>query len=106
LIKIVSDELDDLSDYIDKIFNFKPKAYQPQFETPSFKAPREIPVQEPFSPQNTTLALPRPTKRISPEPYTLDDLYHRTAADEPISLVKETKPMHLIKRQHKMPPYY
>jgi hypothetical protein len=112
LIQQLSLELDVFNDELDRIFNLKP-AYRPPSTIPESPYERyedseeEADEDAPYSPSNRsvslptptahTVSMPKPSKRPDVETVTIEDLYRRR--DEPISFVKQSKPVRVSKER-------
>jgi hypothetical protein len=113
LIQQLSLELDVFNDELDRIFNLKPD-YRPPSTIPESPYERYEDSEEeeedenaPYSPSNRsvslptptahTVSMPKPSRRPDTEAVTIEDLYRRR--DEPISFVKQSKPVRVNKER-------
>jgi len=102
LIRSISYDLDDLSLFIDKIAA-KSAPYLPPVSIYDHDSVRE---EEPEIPSGAaTLSLPRPSKETLSDRVQIEDLYRHRGTEEPISLVKSSKPR-VPGFKSVAPPYY
>lgn len=105
LIKCISLELDDLSNEIDSIFSYFKEPEIPYSKSQSKESFGYTEDQIPEAPKS--LSYPKPSRRQLTEETPIESLYkHQTPSDEPISLVKETRPKEFFSFKGQYKPYY